>query len=285
MLADHRAFRALLPVLALLAGTMSWDTPGFGCSARNPLIDLVEEVSGSWQSRPENTSLPAPKQHALMGKVFKPDAGLIADDAYSQVCGPHSPMTGLAADLQKQSSDGGILVFGEVHDNSEHHRLRAAMSRLIASGHPTAIAFEQIRADQQAGLDKFADFNAHAARLGNAGDLKRFLDWDKSPWSKMADYTPLFDAAVSARLPVYAADPPRDVIRKAAKEGLAAALPAEERTGLISFPMPWGSRSEVLADFDAGVASPASLLFNAGDFLTALPLLLPNSTPSTLRAE
>ena len=121
---------------------------------------------------------------------------------------------------------GGIVMLGEIHDNPEHHKLRA-----ILLEQASAAVFEQIRADQQPALDKYVVFNKSAARLGNTSDLLRFLDWDKTSWSKTSDYRPLFEAVVRARLPIYPGDPPRDVMRKTAKEG-ASALPDDERKRL-----------------------------------------------------
>jgi uncharacterized iron-regulated protein len=151
-----------------------------------------------------------------------------------------------------------LVLLGEVHDNPEHHFFRTRLIEYLTgrfssdAPKPPAIAFEQIRADQQAGLDAFVDFNAHAARLGNTGDLKRFIEWDKSPWSKMADYTPLFDAAISGRLPIYAADPPREVMKKAAKEGIAAALAPQQRARLgLDTPLGEASNAASLAEIES----------------------------------
>ncbi|MGQ0456170.1 MAG: ChaN family lipoprotein [Hyphomicrobium sp.] len=128
----------------------------------------------------------------------------------------------------------GVVFFGEVHDNNLHHRLRAMAVTEIGSDNPSlgnaAIVFEQVRADQQLGLDAFAKFDADDARVGTVADLKRFLDWDKSGWSKDG-YDPLLQAALDARLPIYPGDVIREAIKKVAKQG-EAALPAEERTRL-----------------------------------------------------
>ena len=152
----------------------------------------------------------------------------------------------MLAQIKDAQAAHGVVMLGEIHDNPLHHRLRSTLLKGAGSA-----AFEQIRADQQPGLDRFADFNAHAARLGTADDLLRFLDWDKSAWSHMADYRPLFEAAVAARLPIYAADPARDVMKKAAKEGVAAALPADERTRL-GLDQPLGETNDAasLAEID-----------------------------------
>ena len=146
---------------------------------------------------------------------------------------------------------------GEVHDNGAHHILQARLATSLARQEidhslPSAIVFEQIRADQQGALDQFAAFNAQAAGRGTSDDLLKFLDWDNSPWSKTSNYRPLFEAVVAARLPIYPGDPPRDLIRKAAKEGLVSALSQEDRARL-ALDIPLGAEQDAasLAEIDA----------------------------------
>jgi len=173
-------------------------------------------------------------KHALCGQILqtaRPD--------------PEAPKSSCAddtwLDLKNAAkavlSSHGILILGEAHDSAAHHLLQAAAVRefAVASGSnvaKTAVVFEQIRDDQQAGLDKFADFDKNAARLATVSDLKRFLEWDKSGWPKDI-YDPLFKAVVYAGLPIYPGDVPRNAIMKAAKEGEAAlAIDDRERLGL-----------------------------------------------------
>ena len=170
----------------------------------------------------------------------------------TDACGAHTELSRLFGYLWA----GHIVLMGEVHDNGEHHIVQAQFAKSLArreidaSPVPYAV-FEQIRADQQPALDRFADFNARARRLGTTGDLLAFLDWDKSPWSKMADYRPLFDAVVNARFPILPGDPPRDIIRKAAKEGIAAAVSPEERTRLgLNTPLGDAQDAASLAEID-----------------------------------
>ena len=150
---------------------------------------------------------------------------------------------------------------GEVHDNAAQHRLRANMlpamllllfandSRIQSAGRPAAV-FEHIRADQKPALDKFATFNAEARRLGTAEDLFRFLAWDKSGWPDKKLFQPLYEAEIKAKLPLYAGAPPRDMIKKVAKEG-AAALPEEERKRLgLDTPLPAVSQEGLLDDLE-----------------------------------
>lgn len=119
-----------------------------------------------------------------------------------------------------------VLVLGEAHDNPHHHKARVA----IVNARAKAIVMEQLRADQSAGLTAFNDFNLKAARSATLQDFKSKVDWATGGWDKYP-YDPLLSAVIAAQVPVYAGDPPRDVIRKTAKEGVAA-LPQAERARL-----------------------------------------------------
>jgi uncharacterized iron-regulated protein len=162
------------------------------------------------------------------------------------VCGNTPEQTLLAA----ATNSAAIVLLGEIHDNNAIHAIRAAWIKSWPTPRPT-IVFEQIRADQQPALDTFAHFDAKAARLGTTNDLLRVLDWVKSPWSKTADYRPLFEAVVQSRLAILPGDPPRDLMRRAAKEGLAAALPATERSRLgLDTPLSDAQNTASLAEID-----------------------------------
>jgi uncharacterized iron-regulated protein len=127
-----------------------------------------------------------------------------------------------------------IILLGEVHDNPAHHRVRAWLIENTAKMFPKwrpAIVFEQIGTDQQAALDKFNALVAAGDASATADELLRLLDWDHSGWPPAKLYKPLFEAAIAARLPIYAGDPPRGAVRKVAK-GDMDAVPAEERTRL-----------------------------------------------------
>ena len=92
------------------------------------------------------------------------------------------------------------------------------------------IVFEQLRADQQAALDAFAELKSVSPDNATVAELKRLLDWDKSGWLKDG-YDPLFQAAIDAKLPITAGDVSRASIMKVAEEG-EGALPAEDRKHL-----------------------------------------------------
>jgi uncharacterized iron-regulated protein len=158
--------------------------------------------------------------------------------------------------LHQSLQQGHVVSLGEIHDNGQHHNFRADFLRSLelavagTNGKRPAVAFEQIRADQQQALDAFTALPTQGSLARTTADLLRLLDWDKSPWSKTADYTPLFSAAVNANLPIFAADPPRDLMRKTAREG-PSALPPEERTRLgLDTPLPDAQNAASLVEIE-----------------------------------
>lgn len=168
-------------------------------------------------------------------------------------CADEMPLLDLGRRLKEAAAHGGLTLLGEVHDNADQHRLRALLIDEMGGGgsvvRPAAV-FEHIRADQQRALAEFADFNAGAGRLGRAEDLFRLLDWDKSGWPDRKQFAPLFDAVINAKLPIAAGDPPRDQIKKVAKQG-EAALPAEERKRLgLDKPLPAASQDGLLDELE-----------------------------------
>ncbi len=133
----------------------------------------------------------------------------------------------------------GFVLLGEIHDNSAHHALRAGLVAHLATAKPSAakpavgaaVVFEQFSADQQSALEAFAAMPAPRT----AADLMGKLAWDKSPWSKMADYAPLFDAAVASGAAIHAGDPGRAAMRQSAREGAGGLSPDEQvRLGLAT---------------------------------------------------
>ncbi len=125
-----------------------------------------------------------------------------------------------------------ILLIGEAHDNAEHHLVQRDLVdfSLMRKNERLPVVFEQFRADQQAALDKFTETNNNPAHARSVAFLKRLTGWEKSGWQQY-NYDPLLQAAIDAKLPVYAGDVTRDAIMKVAKEG-EGALPAEDRARL-----------------------------------------------------
>ncbi len=126
------------------------------------------------------------------------------------------------AQLLPSLATSDIVILGEAHDNPHHHKLRAGLLS------KPAIAMEQLRADQSAGLARFIADRAKSARSATIDDFKTSVDWASSGWSKYP-YDPLLTAIIRANVPIYAGDPPRDLIRKIAKEGPGVLSAADQK--------------------------------------------------------
>ena len=220
----------------------------FAQACRSHAADLfpkVQEMAALWKR----------SGHPLAGRVWQPAAK--SDPGCN-----HDPLLDVVFDALDAIAAGGIVLLGEVHDNRDHHRFRAE----ILGGHtwlvtnaegdpriPTpGLVLEHIRADQQAGLDGFATFNARARRLGTANDLFRFVDWDKSGWPDKALFAPLITAAIRARLPILAGDPARETVRRVAMEGQDV-LPAGEQSRLkLDVPLDAALQDDLLSELEDG---------------------------------
>ena len=181
---------------------------------KGPFIDELEAQSKTCR-------------HLLCGRIFQTThqaAGASASSCESWIA--------LKAAATAALSAQGILILGETHDNATHHVLQHAALREFGRSAPraAAVVFEQIRDDQQPGIEGFAAFTRNAARPATVADLRRFLDWDKSGWSKDI-YDPLFSAVITQKLSIYPGDVPRPAIMKVAQEG-EGALPEQERRRL-----------------------------------------------------
>jgi uncharacterized iron-regulated protein len=120
-----------------------------------------------------------------------------------------------------------VFVVGEVHDNREHHIFRARSE--FGPPWACAVVFEQFSTDQQPAIDAFM---ARPKEQRTLDGFLRAVEWDQSGWHKY-DYKPLFQAVLDADMSIYAGDPPKALIRRAAKEGPAALPPDElKRLGL-----------------------------------------------------
>ena len=158
------------------------------------------------------------REHPLAGRLWSPERGRFME-------------TGL---LAREIVHEEFVILGEVHDNPDHHKLRAEIIAAAFGPHaartssrPPAVVMEHLRPEQQAVLDRRAggDWQPSATELMGA------LEWPRSGWPAASLFLPLFEAIVSAKLPLFAGDPSRERIRAVALGGLAS-LPAEETARL-----------------------------------------------------
>lgn len=132
-----------------------------------------------------------------------------------------------------------LVLLGEVHDNADHHRLRAALIGRMASRRRVAqadvgktgpaIVFEHIRADQQPVIDAFLS----AKTEPSVTRLLQELDWEQSGWPPGSTFAPLFEQALRLKLPIVGGNAPTDSVRTIARQGLSAVSDVERtRLGL-----------------------------------------------------
>jgi len=183
-------------------------------------------------------------RHPLVGKVFKGEQSITVErDSCTR-----SPLQQLIVEVWDTIRAGGIVLLGEAHDNPEHHAVRADIlwprhEPLTSTRGPRpAAVFEHIRTSQQGQLNVFYRKAARGRRPWDADDLLRSLDWERSGWPSVTLFRPLFQAALSARLPIL----PGSAIRESMR-----ALVRGNRSG---------ATSEELARLEIAERMPAPLL-------------------------
>ncbi len=119
-------------------------------------------------------------------------------------------MRDMVADLARND----VVVLGETHDNIHGHRAHLAIVQALHAERPRlAIAMEMFERDVQSVLYQYL--------LGDIEEAE-FLR-DSRPWPNyQTDYRPLVEWAKQNGVPVIAANVPRRLASKVAKEGLAA---------------------------------------------------------------
>lgn len=142
--------------------------------------------------------------------------------------------------LFKVAARSPTVLIGEQHDNTDHHRLQAEiLSEMIVRGRRPSLSVEQIDLEKQPELDR--------ARVESPTDVDAIaaaVDWDRSGWPPWPQYRPVFAEAVTASLPIRAANLSRSRLGAlfshggGAQEGGAAAL----RLRLSTLP-PLGSQA------------------------------------------
>lgn len=182
-----------------------------------PLPLAASGEKGEAPAPPAGWVSPLQRDHALVGTIWSAREGrAVSRD-----------------EVLDALSDSAIALLGEVHDNPDHHRLRAwligelARRRRQPGETGPAVVFEHIRADQQQKVDRFLSSPGRAS----AGALLRQLEWDRSGWPSASMFTPLFEAALRLDLPILGGNVPGRAIREVVRQGFSA-LPDEQRSRL-----------------------------------------------------
>lgn len=146
------------------------------------------------------------QDHALTGRVW--------DVAAARFITTEALLTRLGA--------ARFILLGERHDHPEHHTLQASIVRgVTAAGRRPAVAFEMLGADQTAALTAHLQASPRdAAGLGDA------VGWSRSGWPSWRLYEPIAEAALTAGVPIVAANLPTGIARAVARGDLSVLEPA-----------------------------------------------------------
>lgn len=202
---------------ALLLGACAGTSAGAPAAAP-PASSPPANVAARLAEEPWLTKLD--RDNALVGRIWDVKAGAFVD----------------VSALVKQLAAARFVLLGERHDNPDHHRLQArVVDKLVQAGRRPAVVFEMLDVSQQAAVEQYvARPDASAAGFGAA------LAWEHTSWPPFAEYEPIFAAAFTHKLPIFAGNLPNAAAKALVKQGLAA-LPAERVAELqlaVPFPAP-----------------------------------------------
>ncbi|HEX5795115.1 MAG TPA: ChaN family lipoprotein [Geminicoccaceae bacterium] len=166
----------------------------------------------------------AGRDHPLVGKIYQVSSERFVDQAM------------LLANLARAD----FVLIGERHDNRDHHRLQALLTRELqaASARPRVVAFEMIPSDRQLAVVEHLQ-----TRPKDAAGLGAAVDWPALGWPDWPLYQPIAEAALAAGATIVAADlapAQRDAVFSEGPEVLQASM--VRRTGLDrDLPAPLGA--------------------------------------------
>ncbi len=145
------------------------------------------------------------RTHPLAGRLWQPAARRFVE-----------PATLIAA-LAKAE----FALLGEKHNNVDHHRLQAWITReLLAQGRKLAVAFEMFSADHAPMIAK------HLAKAPRDGaGLGPATGWSKRGWPPWRNYRPIAQAALDRGLPLIAANLSRTTVNIIFGKGYAGLAP------------------------------------------------------------
>jgi uncharacterized iron-regulated protein len=121
------------------------------------------------------------------------------------------------ADLVARLAAARFRLLGEVHDNAEHHEIRARLLRdVAATGRRPAVALEVFDLDRAVALRAAqAEGRADAESLAEKGEL------DRGAW-RWPLHRPVIEAALDTGMPIHAANLSRASLRRAMRGGADA---------------------------------------------------------------
>lgn len=170
------------------------------------------------------------RQHPLTGRAFAPGEGRFLT----------------AEEFRAAVRDNPVVLLGEVHDNPDHHALRA----VLLDGKRSAV-FEHLRVDQAGVLDGLEAARVAGHALPSAAALLEQLDWKRSGWPEARLFEPLFQSVLASRMAIVAGDPERGRVRTIARGGFAALAEGEAARLGLDRPLGVAADAQLLDELEA----------------------------------
>jgi len=165
---------------------------------------------------PDNAAMPGFDSTALRRRDLLRASVAAAAGSVGVGCASSNPR-----DWAGALSGSTLALLGEVHDNPEHHRLRAqALRQACDNGWRPAIVMEQFDLDHQADIER--------ARWERPGDAQHVIAQagGASAW-RWSDYQPFVALALAYQLPLLAGNLPRRTASQLARDDYTVVLGTE----------------------------------------------------------
>ncbi len=176
--------------------------------------------------------------HPLCGQIHIADPGRLKPAA--EKC-EHKAWLSMKDDIRDTVVGGGVVLYGENHDNPLHHELR---SRLGLSNYTSSV-FEQISADAAPGLETFMKDYGRKYDDTSLAKFKAAVKWEASGWAKYK-YDELLLAALRAQKPIVAGDAAQETMKTIAKSGLGGIDTEEQKRLKLDVPLGEKADAEIL---------------------------------------
>ncbi|HYD60412.1 MAG TPA: ChaN family lipoprotein [Noviherbaspirillum sp.] len=146
-------------------------------------------------------------QHPLADKVWDVAAGRFVDPAI----------------VIERATEARFVLLGEIHDNKEHHRIQSAIvDAMVKRGRKPALVMEQFDVEQQRQINTIVQ--GEGTTEAKRQELSRLM---RQGWNWPL-YEPLVASALKEKLPLVAANLPRDAVREVARNGFQVLGAGEE---------------------------------------------------------
>jgi len=146
-------------------------------------------------------------QHPLAGKIWDVAAGRFVEPSV----------------LIERATESKFVLLGEIHDNEEHHRIQAMiLDAMVRNGRKPALVMEQFDVEQQKDLNGIVQ--GSGSRQEKLRELSKLM---RQGWNWPL-YQRLVSSALQQKLPLVAANMPREAVRSVARNGFESLGTGEE---------------------------------------------------------